>query len=496
MNFNRYVFDCYLATDSAHSTLAFFNQFTQLIKQQDVETIYAFVLNHFADADFASLQEEVDMAHHILVWPEVDCLGEEDTSIEEKIADYECFIGEYLTKGAVTKDLLSWLPSISFAHCIVAPEYFIPYFFVNRFYLLESIFRAFQIPLPPPPTRQQHRLRLSYYAEICQALYDFRCAHGLSPVELWAFLYDFALKTTPEFITPADTPEALNVYITGGNPADTERFYTVGPDFQSFWAGNEHTRPGDIILLYSLSPYSAITGIFRAFSKGYYDAFSYYPQRIWVGAPIRIPPVSLQELKANSVWGKKNLVKANMQGVNGRACSAEEYEALLHILAGKDFDVSVLPKRADLQFDHAMTFANEQDIEEHLLEPLLLRLGFSKQDWLRQMPLRMGRGERVYPDYALLPKLKRGEESAAFIWEAKYRIANAAHLREAFFQAKSYTLRLGSRGLGLVALEGVWLSLATDKFAFDKIQYYSWPQLSDVNIFTRMLKIAGKDAVA
>ena len=45
------------------------------------------------------------------------------------------------------------------------------------------------------------------------------------------------------------------------------------------------------------------------------------------------------------------------------------------------------------------------------------------------MTLRMGRNDRVFPDYALFANDRRGEESARFIWEAKYRIANERQLK-------------------------------------------------------------------
>ena len=80
--------------------------------------------------------------------------------------------------------------------------------------------------------------------------------------------------------------------------------------------------------------------------------------------------------------------------------------------------------------------SNERDVEITLLEPLLKRLGFDENDWLRQMTLRMGRNDRVFPDYALFANDRRGEESARFIWEAKYRIANERQLKDAFLQAK------------------------------------------------------------
>lgn len=490
MNFNRYIFDCYLATDSAQATLAFFNQFTSLIQQRDAVAIHQFVQNHLVDSELSEWQEYVNAACDMVSWDLLD-KSEGSMSLDEAILDYEFFIDDLLIEAGSAKQLLIWQPAISFVLSIVNPDYFIPYFFRNQFFQLESIFRAFQIPLPPVPSKQQHQEKLTYYGDLCRALYDFRCIHNLSAVELWAFLYDFALKTISDFISVANVPEALNVFITGGNKADIERFYAANDTFQSFWAGHHETQPGDIVLLYGLAPYSGIVGIFRVFSKSYYDPFSYYPQRIWVGAPIKIPSIGLYELKENKVWRKKGLVKANMQGVNGRACSAQEYEALLQMLAKKGFDVSVLPERSCFQSANKMLL-NEQNVEEKLLEPLLLRLGFLEKDWLRQMSLRMGRGDRVYPDYALLPVTKPGEETALFIWEAKHRIVNTAQLKEAFFQAKSYALRLNCVGFGLVSVEGVWISLAITHFAFDKLVHYSWTQLANADEFTEFAMMSGK----
>mgnify|MGYP006988879198 CR=1 FL=1 len=82
----------------------------------------------------------------------------------------------------------------------------------------------------------------------------------------------------------------------------------------------------------------------------------------------------------------------------------------------------------------------------------------------------MGRGERNFPDYALFPKGKKGEETAQFLWEAKFTISNKRQLQDAFLQAKSYAMRLQSAGFGLVAKEGIWLSFSKDSFLFEKIK--------------------------
>ncbi len=200
MNFNRYIFDCYLATDSAQATLAFFNQFTSLIQQRDAVAIHQFVQNHLVDSELSEWQEYVNAACDMVSWDLLD-KSEGSMSLDEAILDYEFFIDDLLIEAGSAKQLLIWQPAISFVLSIVNPDYFIPYFFRNQFFQLESIFRAFQIPLPPVPSKQQHQEKLTYYGDLCRALYDFRCIHNLSAVELWAFLYDFALKTISDFIS-------------------------------------------------------------------------------------------------------------------------------------------------------------------------------------------------------------------------------------------------------------------------------------------------------
>jgi hypothetical protein len=258
------------------------------------------------------------------------------------------------------------------------------------------------------------------------------------------------------------------------------------------WAGNESTQPGDIILIYGVSPFSGITSIWRAISKGYIDPFDYWMNRVWVSNRIIIPIISVVELRNDAVWSKKGLVKASMQGVNGVPCSREEYEAIVNILKTKKFDITKIPTLPKIGLEENIEVANEKEVEEKLVEPFLIKLGYTKKDWQRQIPVRMGRGERVYPDYAIFPKLTKGEESCDFIWEAKFRIINTKQLKEAFFQAKSYALRLNAKGLGLIAQEGIWLSLLEDSFSFEKIIFYDWKQVNDFDSFSKIKLKFGK----
>ncbi|MDE7371518.1 MAG: hypothetical protein K2N07_07245, partial [Desulfovibrio sp.] len=237
---------------------------------------------------------------------------------------------------------------------------------------------------------------------------------------------------------------------------------------------------------YELAPYSHISSIWRAVSPGYDDPFRFWPGVVWLGQPVPIPPVSLEELKADPVWSQKGLVKANMQGVSGRGCSRKEYAALLNILQQKGFDITTLPALPELAGRPDIPLTCERDVEQYLLEPFLRQLGLTEKDWLRQMLLRMGRGVRYYPDYVIHAETERGNEKGAFVCEAKFRIVSEKQRREAFEQAKSYARRLECRGLLLASCEGIWLSFARDNFAFEKMEFLDWPALTEPDVLHRV----------
>lgn len=492
MYFNRYVFDCYLQTDLARETKNFFENLSVWVKEEKWKEIYSYLFKqgYTQESEGYWIETFEDLLAKFSDW-------ERAKNIEQAIEKFERFVDSFLAGSdkKECRDKLAKLDVISLFLYLKDPEHYIPYFFTNRFFLLERVFQLFDIPLPIPPSKQKYRDRFLYYGNLCREIYEFRKKYSLDYIELNCFLYDFSLKTLPDFINTDELPDAINIYISGGTKEDTDLLRSNGEKYQTFWQGNPQTKIGDIILLYSLSPYSGLTAIFRAVSPTYYDPFSYYPERVWVGFPIVIPTIHsihLSELKSNPVWKEKGLVKANMQGVNGRECTSDEYNAIIEILKSKNFDVSILPKLPFLDEPDFRNLSNERDVEITLLEPLLKQLGFDENDWLRQMTLRMGRNDRVFPDYALFANDRRGEESARFIWEAKYRIANERQLKDAFLQAKSYALRLGCDGFGLVALEGVWISTRQDDFKWERLKKFSWSELKQEENFSRLIGLADK----
>ncbi len=106
----------------------------------------------------------------------------------------------------------------------------------------------------------------------------------------------------------------------------------------------------------------------------------------------------------------------------------------------------------------------------------------------------MGRGERVFPDYALLPHTGRGEESAAFIIEAKLRIATEQQLTDAYRQCKSYALQ--SRGMALAATEGLWIfRRGKNGFSMKDAVFKSWREIRAPDGFREAALAMSRDAM-
>ena len=158
----------------------------------------------------------------------------------------------------------------------------------------------------------------------------------------------------------------------------------------------------------------------------------------------------------------------------------------------KGQDLSLLPRLEPLSYPDSAEISNERDVEKLLIEPFLEKLGYTEDDWIRQMSIKMGRGERNYPDYAFDATTKRGEESARMVFEAKYRISTRRELRDAFYQAKSYALRLLAKLVVLCAIDGVWIfEYKRNDFHLEDFVYRKWNELSHPDILHETSLIIG-----
>lgn len=375
------------------------------------------------------------------------------------------------------------------------PDLFAPYLFTRKFDHLTKICHFFGVTLPDAPTKQQKPERAVYYLEINRVLQAFRHEHGLSPEELNAFLYDFAPRNVK--LTNTNTlPEASRVWFSIGNSVDFEYLDEANEESISFWQGNLEARRGDIVLMWCASPRSYLHSIWRVVDDGFNDPFFYYYNSIRVGHPLKIPPITFKTFAQDPFLGTSPAVKAHFQGRSGSALSLEEYQAICGLIRQTGFDTTLLPTAPSELTLGDLTLNNERDVETQLLEPLLLKLGFTETDWVRQLPVRMGRGQRNYPDYVLGCDLKPGEESAISVLECKFRIGSPKELKDAFLQAKSYALRLQAQSLTLADARGIWIfQQRSDGFVFDAFTFKVWKELTHPDILHEISLIFGKKVI-
>lgn len=393
------------------------------------------------------------------------------------------------------------IEDISLALHLKYPEQFFPFGYDNTFYIFQEICDSFAIPLPPIPKRADKKHLALYYGEINEALLAFKAEYLLSMPELCALMYDFG----PSFLRaerPRDLPEPAKVWplIAGyPDPADHEWLKWAGSDDQWAFGGNSDAKNGDVLIVYELGTRkgapSQITHIGRAIFDCFLDPFSPMYNVIWLSNLQKIEPITLAEMRADPILAASALVKLNMMGARGGSFKLEEYDAILAILEAKGMDTSKFPRPVAVEWRSDGELADERDVEVKLVEPLLERLGYSEADWVRQLPLRMGRGERNYPDYAIQPNRTPGNEQAEIILETKFSIANDRALQETLFQAASYAHRLRAKKLILAAREGLWVTqLKGDGFRVERLEPYSWQQLQHPDELFKLKKVLNAKA--
>ena len=386
------------------------------------------------------------------------------------------------------KFCLRSIPILSLGLYVSHPEYAFPYLFPQHFYLLQVICREFDIDLPHIP--KGNIARFGYYLAVCRAMYDFRINNGLSPSEMCAFIYGFALRDVRKMLADCDKSPS-RIFMVHASASDQEKVLSddLKPETVSVWQGRENMRIGDLVLMYETAPSSGFGSVWRAVSPGFDDPFDLYPGKVFLGEPVKFPHVSFAKLADDKIWGTKPEVKAHMQGASGRICTVKEYEALKTLIQKENpsYDIEKLPKppvEATFDFDE---LKNEHDVEVKLLEPLLVNLGFKKEDWIRQYSVRIGRDNSSRPDYVIgLKEFARGRATADLVFEAKYSISNKEQREKDQGQVLAYAGILSSRIATLVSKEGIWIYKREDKFDFDKGEEYSWAELEDPEVIARL----------
>lgn len=412
------------------------------------------------------------------------------TSIEQAKVFFESIIdlGIYYESHCFTEKgdyrrMLADIVALSFVLYVCYPDYFIPYLYRYRFFDLKNVADKFDISLPEYPKKSDNKARCMYYWRLCELFYFFRQENNLTSAELCAFLYDFAPNLIGKI--EKDMPKPAQAWFIGGKISDKESKQDV-----IFWQGNKDTKRGDILVHYETSPVCAITHIWIAQTDGVIDPFFHFYSNIYVGDKIRIPNITQLEIRKSQHFSSHPLVRKNFQGVNGTPISSDDYKELLRLIDEKGFDTNKLPQLYAPRLPRNPNIKLERDVEVILLEPLLNSLGFSEGDgYIRQIPIRAGRGSRIYPDYALNCKISKNDVTAKVLIEAKLYMRNSQELESAFIQAKSYAKLLDSSVIVLCDKECLIVYRKTDGFLRNRYKKYYWCELEKPDKYNELKDI-------
>ena len=450
------------------------------------ESITAFAEAH-ANAEDAFVEKDVSGAY---------AYEEEAAALWEEIAaEYAGACQRQATDRRIFELFANDIVYISMMLTAQGPDAFIPYFFPCCYHVLTALADVFDIQLPPTPGRRDYVGRFRHYFELCRVLQAVRKEMMWSSEELCAFLYDYGPKSAGGLNWLwQELPPPHAAYVIGASPEDPAFRKTdadVGEKEVFCWQGSPDTQPGDIILLYHWEPASRFASVWRASAPGFVDPFFDQYRCVYIGHPISIPGPSFRTLREDALFCNHFLTKTRMLRMDGQEITPSEYARILMLIHQAGGDVSRLPVLENC-FESSSSpeqIERERDVELCLLEPLLERLGWSREQYVRQMPLRMGRSFTVYPDYVILPEFTPGHERGQWVVEAKKSIPTAKQLETDCAQASSYALRLNAHGFMLVAQEGVWT--ATKEDDFENMAHYSWEDLREDDIFAKLYATAG-----
>lgn len=397
------------------------------------------------------------------------------------------------------KNLSSVTSELSLVLYSEYPEAFIPILFPERFDKLLNILDVLNIECPQLPTNADKRGRLIFYNNLCENIFQFAEKYDLTPAETCACIYDFAkMLVSDDSNIDLELPEPTNIWLTGGSKEDYETFLKNPPEnAHSVWTCHEQTKRGDIIVMYVLSPYSCIQSVWRANTDGVFTPFNYYNSRTTVTNGILVPPIKLNDLKTDDYFKELGIVRRNFQGVNGIKFSAKDYTELQRLLVQKGFDISTLPQLYNPNLDIEVNLKNEKDVEEYLLIPLLNKLGYSENDWTRQLSQKAGRKEKAIPDFVFFPKGEIHFQNSPLVIEAKYDMSSSIERMKSYNQALSYARMMKSPIFAICDKDRIIIYKETEnnfnrfKPTFEK----HWQNLNNAETFTTLKKLIGREYI-
>lgn len=385
---------------------------------------------------------------------------------------------EELSPRQILRDLCYNIPNISLILSLLQPELFFPYFFTRNFLTLQRIFDFLEIEMPPVPLKNQYYERAFYYETLCRQVLRYRMAHHLTPAEMYAIIYHLVpLAINCNDFIQTDLPAPRRAFFIGGGKnsnGDPEYLAHCSQKEIFSWQANDDGECGDIVLLYLLAPHSEIAYIARTVSETFADPYFYYYKCTFVSRLQPLPKLPLSQMKKDPILSEMPLVKANMQGINGRIIAYDDYLRIHDLLQEKGMkpkqwiDLPTIKKEIP-------PVQNEYEVERKIILPLLKEMGYAPDDITEKPTIRMGSGLKQIPDFLIGYQTQGAYHSADIVIEAKLSIPTKKQLRIHAGQGCSYARSLLAKYMLLISREGVWVYSEKDYFV-TPIWHCEWSQ--------------------
>lgn len=484
--------DDYLNGEEGQKCWEFFFNFKKHFEEREsASAFYDFVTSKVNGEGYAKPAFNLEMLRDFNIVDDIVVDAANYSGIEEFVQD--------LTMGFpddnMARAMQPCMAYLSVDLFLKFPDFAFPYLVPRHFYKIEIICREFDIPIPKMPSKNGHVDRCNYYFSLCKAFHEFRMKSELSPTELCVFLYGYAMRFV-DAIVQSSIRRNKQIFLLYASPEDRDIFLSkdLSPDEVTIWQGKPEMEPGDIILMYERAPKSCISSVWRVETPGFDDPFDSWSGKVFIGEHVNTPEITFDDLCADSIWSKKPLLAAHMQGGSGKACTVEEYEAFLRMVKAKDstFDVALLPSPPEKVAFNELGLNVEHDVEVKLLEPLLRKFGFDEHEWVTQFIIRIGRDNTSRPDYVVHLNNNGVSPTAEFVFEAKLSIPTKRQLRKDYGQCLAYGKLLYSKTIALVAREGLWLWTrdgGDTPFQFENVHYESWGNLASPETILAMKEL-------
>lgn len=392
---------------------------------------------------------------------------------------------EFISEDGGFRGIVSVTTSLSMDY----PECFIPYYFQCNYNVLEIIANHFDINLPKLPSKKDYKKRFFYYGELCKVFTKYRLDNGWSPYELFAFLYDFA----PNYIGGIDSyiikdlPEPKSAFFIGGGGNNADAVAEDDPEDICCWQCNPETRAGDMVVMYLRTPISAISSIWRSCSIGFNDPFFFYYRCTYVGNPVKVKRLGINDIKKDRVLSKMPIVHKNMQGLNGVELKPSEYNHIVDKTKAKVIKLEY----EEISMDNK--YVNERDVEDRLIKPFLNNIGYGENDYEQQIRVPIGNhNNTLIPDFVIAHETYGGTHVAFTVIEAKKSIKNDKELTAALDQVGSYSLLLSAKFAVIASQEGIWITTSNSRYK-EFVLNYSWQELDDDDKMYEVRKMIGKN---